>query len=143
MFVEAYSDWSGSFREGTGIVSTATTATLPDAPYTFASRFEGAPGAIPEELLAAGHAGCFNHALANISGQNDLVLDSVHTTVRLTMSTDDHGPSIAAIHFTVDATLPGASDEKFQEIAEGARAWCAFSKALSAVDITMQATLTR
>ncbi|MEU0794238.1 OsmC family peroxiredoxin [Amycolatopsis sp. NPDC005961] len=142
MIVNAYSDWSGSFREGTGIVST-TTDTLRDAPYTFASRFEGAPGAIPEELLAAGHAGCFNHALANISGQNDLTLDAVHTTVQLTMGTDDHGPSIAAIHFAVEATLPGASEEKFQQIAEGARAWCAFSKALSAVDITMKATLSQ
>ena len=78
-----------------------------------------------------------------ISGQNDLTLDAVHTTVRLTMGTDDHGPSIAAIHFTVDAKLPGASEEKFQHIAEGARAWCAFSKALSAVDITMKATLSQ
>ncbi|WP_406502390.1 OsmC family peroxiredoxin [Streptomyces sp. NBC_01602] len=139
MTVVGTSDWRGAFRGGEGTIST-TTDTLPNAPYTFASRFEGAPGAIPEELLAAGHAGCFNHALANISGQNGLEVESVHTSVEVTMGTDDHGPAITGIHVTTHATIPGATQDKFQQIAEGARARCAFSKALS-VKITMKATL--
>lgn len=139
MKVVGTSVWRGAFKDGEGTVST-TTDTLPNAPYTYASRFGGAPGAIPEELLAAGHAGCFNHAVANISGQNGLTVESVHTSVAVTMGTDDHGPAIIGIHVTTDATIPGASEEKFQQIAEGARAWCAFSKALS-VEITMEATL--
>lgn len=139
MITVGTSDWRGAFKDGEGTIST-TTPTLPDAPYTFASRFEGAPGAIPEELLAAGHAGCFNHALANISGQNGLEVESAHTSVELTMGTDDHGPAITGIHVTTDARIPGATEEKFQQIAEGARAWCSFSKALS-VEITLAATL--
>lgn len=139
MKVVGTSVWRGAFKDGEGTVST-TTDTLPNARYTYASRFDGAPGAIPEELLAAGHAGCFNHAVANISGQNGLTVESVHTSVAVTMGTDDHGPAIIGIHVTTDATIPGASEEKFQQIAEGARAWCAFSKALS-VEITMEATL--
>ncbi|MGJ6968833.1 OsmC family peroxiredoxin [Streptosporangium sp. G11] len=140
MIVSGTSHWRGTFRNGKGTISTATTNTLSGVSYTFASRFEGAPGAIPEELLAAGHAGCFNHALANISGQNDLTVQSVHTSVELTMGTDDHGPAITGIHVTTNAKIPGATPQKFQEIAEGARAWCAFSKALS-VTVTMTATL--
>ncbi|GAA3547053.1 OsmC family peroxiredoxin [Kribbella ginsengisoli] len=139
MIVTGTSDWHGPFKQGKGSLST-TTGTLRDAAYTYASRFDGAAGAIPEELLATGHAGCFNHALANISDHHDLTVDYVHTSVALTMATDDHGPSIAGIHLTVEAKVPGASQEKFAEIAEGARAWCAFSKALS-VPITMNATL--
>jgi osmotically inducible protein OsmC len=104
MIVTGHSEWHGPFKDGTGTVST-TTDTLRGAPYTYASRFEGAPGAIPEELLATGHAGCFNHALANIAGMNDLVAESVRTAVEVTMATDEHGPSIAAVHLTVDATL--------------------------------------
>ena len=138
MIVTGHSEWHGPFRTGTGSVST-TTDTLRSAPYSYASRFEGAPGAIPEELLAAGHAGCFNHALANIAGKNGVVLDSVHTAAEITMSTDEHGPSIAHVHLTVDATVPGTSDEQFQQLAEGARKWCSFAKALS-VPITMTAT---
>ncbi|MEU3461266.1 OsmC family peroxiredoxin [Streptomyces sp. NPDC006733] len=133
------SQWRGAFQDGEGTISTATD-TLPSAVYTFASRFEGAPGAIPEELLAAGHAGCFNHALANISGQHNLQVESARTSVELTMGTDDHGPAITKIHVTTDATIPGATEEKFQHIAEGARARCSISKALS-VPITMTATL--
>jgi osmotically inducible protein OsmC len=45
---------------------------LHDAPYTFASRFEGAAGASPEEQLGAAHAGCFNQALANNLDMIDL-----------------------------------------------------------------------
>jgi osmotically inducible protein OsmC len=93
----------------------------------------------PEESLAAGHAGGFNHALANIAGMNDLVVESVRTAAEVTMSTDEHGPSIAAVHLTVDASVPGAPDEQFQRMAEAARKWCSFAKVLS-VPITMHAT---
>lgn len=140
MNVVGSSDWRGAFKDGEGTIST-TTSTLPNAPYTFASRFEGAPGAIPEELFAAGHAGCFNHALANIAGMNGLEVESVHTSVAVTMGTDDHGPAITAVHVTTEAKIPGAAEEKFQQIAEGARAWCSFSKALS-VEVTMKAVQT-
>ena len=45
---------------------------LEHVPYTFSSRFEGAAGASPEELLGAAHAGCFNQALANNFGMIEL-----------------------------------------------------------------------
>jgi hypothetical protein len=43
MIVTAQAQWYGSFFEGTGTLSTTTTQTVQSAPYTFASRFEGAP----------------------------------------------------------------------------------------------------
>jgi lipoyl-dependent peroxiredoxin len=140
MIVTGHSQWYGSFFEGTGTLSTITSQTIPSAPYTFASRFEGAPGAIPEELLAAGHAGCYNHALANIARKNQLAVDAITTTAELTMGTDELGYSVDGIHLVVTATLPGVSEAKFAEIAEGARSGCAISKALR-VPITLDATL--
>jgi osmotically inducible protein OsmC len=44
------------------------------------------------------------------------------------------------VHFTVEATAPTLTEEKFQQLAERARAFCAISKAVS-VEITMKATL--
>ncbi|MDT5172195.1 MAG: lipoyl-dependent peroxiredoxin [Mycobacterium sp.] len=85
--VTGQSQWYGSFKEGTGTLSTTTTDTLREAPYTFASRFEGAPGAIPEELLVTGHAGCYNHALANIAFKAGVTVESITTTAELTMGT--------------------------------------------------------
>src|SRR5258708_4638368 len=105
--------------------------TLRDVAYTFASRFEGAKGACPEELLAAAHAGCINQALANICGMHGLTVATAHTSAEVTMGRDDRGPAILGVHVTVEAEVPGASDEQFQDLAERARVECAFSKALA------------
>jgi osmotically inducible protein OsmC len=144
--VTGRSQWYGSFKEGTGTLSTTSTDTVHQATYTFASRFQGAPGAIPEELLVTGHAGCYNHALANIASKAGATVESISTTAELTMGTDDqgsdgHGYSVEGIHFDVVADLPGVTDEQFAELAEQARALCAISKILS-VPITLAATRT-
>jgi lipoyl-dependent peroxiredoxin len=144
--VTGRSQWSGSFFAGTGTLSTQTTDTLQAAPYTFGSRFEGAPGAIPEELLVTAHAGCYNHALANIARKDGVVVESISTTAELTMGTDDqgtdgHGYSIERIHLIVKADLPGITDAKFGELAEQARALCAISKILR-VPISLEASRT-
>lgn len=141
--VAGSSQWNGSFLDGTGTLSTDTSDTVRDAPYTFASRFEGAPGAIPEELLVTGHAGCYNHALANIARKNGITVRSISTTAQLTMGTDNqgsdgHGYSVDGIHLIVRADLPGASDAQFQEVAEDARRLCSISKILR-VPITLDA----
>jgi organic hydroperoxide reductase OsmC/OhrA len=39
--------------------------------------FQRSPGASPEELLAAAHAGCFNQALANNCGMISLKAESI------------------------------------------------------------------
>jgi lipoyl-dependent peroxiredoxin len=138
------SQWHGSFFAGTGTLSTDSTDTIRDAPYTYASRFEGAAGAIPEELVVTAHAGCYNHALANIARKNGVDVESISTTAQLTMGTDDqgsdgHGYSVEGIHLVVRADLPGITDEKFQEIADDARRLCSISKILR-VPITLDAT---
>ena len=142
--VTGSSQWYGSFLEGTGNLSTETTGTIRSAPYTYASRFEGAPGAIPEELLVTGHAGCYNHALANIARKNGVAVESITTTAQLTMGTDNqgsdgHGYSVEGIHLIVQADLRDITDEKFQEIADDARKLCSISKILR-VPITLDAT---
>ncbi|GAB7071239.1 OsmC family peroxiredoxin [Mycobacterium hodleri] len=144
--VTGQSQWNGTFKEGTGTLSTTTSDTIREAPYTYASRFEGAPGAIPEELLVTGHAGCYNHALANITFKAGAAVESISTTAELTMGTDDqgsdgHGYSVEGIHFIVVADIPGVTDEQFAELAEEARALCSISKILT-VPITLDATRT-
>lgn len=125
------STWSGSWKQGSGKISTAS-ATLKDAAVSYSSRFEGTPGACPEELLAAAHAACYNQALANIAGQNHLQTTSIDTTVELELGFDDAGrPEVKSIHFIVASAIPGATEEQFQKFAEGARVGCAISKIIS------------
>ncbi|MFP8978402.1 OsmC family peroxiredoxin, partial [Pseudomonas aeruginosa] len=58
--------WQGGLKDGKGTLSTESGA-LKDNPYGFNTRFEGAPGTNPEELIGAAHAGCFSRSLIHIS----------------------------------------------------------------------------
>ncbi|HEX5420546.1 MAG TPA: OsmC family peroxiredoxin, partial [Gammaproteobacteria bacterium] len=61
--------WHGNLRGGSGSIS-STSGVLKETPFTYATRFENAPGTNPEELIAAAHAACFSMAFANyLSGQ--------------------------------------------------------------------------
>lgn len=141
MQVNGRSRWHGSFREGDGTISTASD-TLREVPYTYASRFEGAPGACPEELVAAAHAACVNHAIANIFRMNDLALDSVETSADLAMGQDERGfPAILGVHFRITARAPDVALDDFRRYADMATNGCAISKALQ-VPLTHEATLT-
>jgi len=136
--VSGSSTWQGSFREGSGTIATAGD-TLSDVDYTYASRFEGAPGACPEELLAAAHAACFNQAVANIAQLRGLDVHAVTTTASVTMGRDDTGPAILGVHLDTHGVVSPATAASFQDLAERARVGCAFSKAL-AVEITLSVT---
>ncbi|GHJ43269.1 osmotically inducible protein OsmC [Catellatospora sp. TT07R-123] len=137
--VSGHSDWTGTLQDGAGTIFT-TSATLDAVPYTYASRFQGAEGACPEELLAAAYAACYNQALSNISGKEGSQIASVTTTADVTMGVDDRGPAIVALHLTVEAKAPGMSQQIFQHLAEQARIRCAFSKVL-VIEPTMTAKL--
>ncbi len=135
-----YSTWKGTWKTGSGTIST-TGPTLREAPYSFASRFEGAPGGSPEELLAAAHAGCFNQAIANNFGMSGLTADSVRTQVDVEMGKDEEGhPAITSLFVTVEAKVPGATQEVFLHCAERARTRCSIAKVLRC-EIGMKATL--
>ena len=136
----ALATWSGTWKEGAGTVSTKSSM-LKDVPYSFASRFEGAPGASPEELLAAALVGCFNQALVNNVGMNKLVAQSVESSADVEFGYDENGrPVIKALHVTVDAKVPGGSEELFQQSAKRASTNCTIARALK-VEVGLTARL--
>jgi osmotically inducible protein OsmC len=55
--------WTGTLKEGNGVISTES-GLLDLAQYSFGTRFEDKAGTNPEELIAAAHAGCFSMALS-------------------------------------------------------------------------------
>lgn len=139
MIATGSADWAGSFHEGTGTLTTAS-GRLDAQPYTFASRFRGADGASPEELLAAAHAGCYNHALANIFFKHGLQVGTIRTTAEVDMGDDAVTPGIAGVRLSVLARVPDVTEEQFQEFAARAGRTCAISKALS-VQVRVDAVL--
>jgi len=139
MKARGISTWKGSWKQGEGTISTESPV-IKEQAYSYASRFQGTPGASPEELLAAAHAACYNHALANVAGKNNLTTESIHTVVDINLGFDEADrPEIKGLHFTVEANIPGATAQQFQEFANQARLGCAISKIIK-IETTISAT---
>ena len=119
--------WQGGIKDGQGAISTKSGA-LKDYPYGFSSRFEGKPGTNPEELLGAAHAGCFTMALSLILGEAGLKADHMDTRADVTLEKVGDGFSITAVHLTLNAKVPGATQAKLEELAGKAKAGCPVSK---------------
>jgi osmotically inducible protein OsmC len=131
--------WQGGLKDGKGEFST-TSGVFSHVPYSFKTRFEGAPGTNPEELIAAAHAACFSMALSAQLGGASLTPESINTTANLKMEKLDSGWTITEIHLDVKAKIPNADDAAFQKAAADAKAGCPVSKVLNA-QITMSAKL--
>ncbi|WP_120997921.1 OsmC family protein [Stutzerimonas urumqiensis] len=133
--------WQGSLKEGKGTISTQSGA-LDGNPYGFNTRFEGAPGTNPEELIGAAHAGCFSMALSMMLGQAGLTPERIETKAEVTLDKQGEGFAITAIDLQLKARVPGADEAQFQTIANQAKEGCPVSKVLNAT-ITLSATLER
>jgi osmotically inducible protein OsmC len=131
--------WNGGLKDGKGSIS-APGGVLNNTPYSFATRFENAPGTNPEELIAAAHAGCFSMALSAQLGGANLTPESISTSVTLSLDKLDSGWTITASHIDVVGKVPGADAATFQKYAEAAEKGCPVSKVLNA-KITMTAKL--
>ena len=131
--------WSGGVKDGKGAISTHSGA-LEAYPYGFSSRFEGEPGTNPEELIGAAHAGCFTMALSLMLGEAQLTASHMQTKADVTLDQVEGGYAITAVHLTLTAKIPGASQESFEAIAAKAKAGCPVSKLLNA-EITLDAKL--
>jgi len=131
--------WNGGLKDGKGTVSTES-GVLASAPYSFAKRFGEEKGTNPEELIGAAHAACFSMALSAVLGEAGLTADELATTATVTVEPGDGGFVIPAVHLTLRAKIPGASQEAFEEAAAKAKAGCPVSKVLNA-EITLDAQL--
>ena len=100
--------WHGSFKDGSGTISTGSGA-LRNAPYSVNSRFEGRPGTNPEELIGAAHAGCFSMAFSLMLSEAHLTADSIETTADVTLTKAPDGFSISAVHLVMKASRPSCS----------------------------------
>jgi lipoyl-dependent peroxiredoxin len=128
--------WNGTLKEGKGHLKLESG--VYEGPYTFASRFESAPGTNPEELIGAAHAGCYSMFLSALLSTAKFTPTKIDTTAKVHLG---EGPTIHLIELSTQATVPGLSEAEFQDFAEKAKAGCPVSKALSAVEIKLSATL--
>jgi lipoyl-dependent peroxiredoxin len=129
-------EWKGSLKEGSGTMKLASGAY--EGAYTFASRFEEGKGTNPEELVGAAHAGCFSMFLASLLSGAGFEVKRIHTTATVHLRA---GPTISLIELGTEAEVPGIGEAAFLEHAQAAKKGCPVSKALAAVEITLDAKL--
>jgi len=139
MIRSASAVWTGTLKEGNGTM-TAPSGVLTNAAYTFATRFETAPGTNPEELVAAAHAGCFSMAFSGKLVAAGLTPVRIATTATVTLEKTDAGQTVTAVHLKTVGEVPGATAEVFAKAADDAKNTCPISRLLKAT-ITLDATL--
>ena len=136
--------WSGGLKNGNGAISLQS-GVLKGSPYTFKARFEDESGnsaTNPEELIAAAHASCFTMQLSFF------LQEAGHPAARLTTSAEvtvgpveGKGNTISKSALTLRGDVPGMEEAQFLALAKKAKESCPVSRALDAIEITLDAKL--
>jgi osmotically inducible protein OsmC len=129
--------WHGDLKSGKGSID-ATSGVLREVPFSFATRFENAPGTNPEELIAAAHAACFSMAFSNYLSQQGHIPDTIAT--KATISLEDG--KINKMHLETRGRVAGLDNATFKRLADEAEKKCPVSNLLrSGLAITLDAAL--
>jgi osmotically inducible protein OsmC len=140
----AQAQWSGALKDGKGSISLQS-GVLKDSPYTFKARFEdesGKSATNPEELIAGAHASCFTMQLSHFLAEAGHPAAKLTTTSEVTIGpVEGKGNTITKSALTLRGNVPGMNDAQFQELAAKAKAGCPVSRALGAIEITLDAKL--
>jgi lipoyl-dependent peroxiredoxin len=132
--------WEGGLRQGRGSFSAGSGAF--QGAYSFPTRFEGAKGTNPEELIAAAHAACLSMALAAGLEQAKTPATRISTTASCTIDKAGDGFRITRMRLEVRGQVPGLDAAGFAKAAQSAKEGCPVSNALkNNVQIEMDARL--
>jgi lipoyl-dependent peroxiredoxin len=135
--------WTGSLQEGSGQVE-LTSSQVATFDVSFPKRAaENADGTTsPEELIAAAHSSCYAMQLSgNIAaaGGTPVALD---VRADVSLGPDPAGGfRLTGITLTVRGEVEGLDADGFEQAAQAAKAGCPVSKALTGVEITLDAAL--
>ena len=120
--------WEGVLRTGKGHFEAGSGVFRGD--YSFPTRFEGAKGSNPEELIAAAHAACLSMALAFGLETAKTPATRITTTAACTIDKVGDGFRITSMRLDVRGTVPGIDQAAFQKAADAAKEGCPVSQAL-------------
>jgi osmotically inducible protein OsmC len=136
----ATANWGGTLKEGKGTLDVPSGA-FTDLPYSYKGRFEdesGRSGTSPEELIAAAHSGCFAMQLSAYLAENGTPAENLKVTAEVELIP---GTGITRSALNLEGRVPNIDEAKFRELADKAKANCPVSKALGAIQVTLEAKL--
>jgi len=124
----ASATWEGGLKDGKGTFQAASGAFK--GAYSFATRFEGAKGTTPEELIAAAHASCLSMALSAGLEKAGTPPTRVTTKASCTIDFVAGAPKITTMKLEIRGKVPGIDQAAFAKAAEEAKNGCPVSGAL-------------
>ncbi|GAA1875200.1 OsmC family peroxiredoxin [Lapillicoccus jejuensis] len=135
--------WTGTLQEGTGVVELVS-SDQGRFDVSFPKRAaEDADGTTsPEELIAAAHSSCFAMQLSALIAEAGGTPQSLDVSADVSLGPDKAGGfRLTGIALTVRGQVDGLDADGFAKAADAAKASCPVSKALTGVDITLDAQL--
>jgi lipoyl-dependent peroxiredoxin len=135
--------WNGTLQEGSGQVE-LTSSKVGTYEVSFPKRAaEDADGTTsPEELIAAAHSACYAMQLSALIAQAGGTPQSLDVRADVSLGPDPAGGfRLTGIKLTVRGEVDGLDAYGFAKAANAAKAGCPVSKALTGVDITLDAEL--
>ncbi|GAA1165157.1 MULTISPECIES: OsmC family peroxiredoxin [Nesterenkonia] len=135
--------WNGSLEEGSGQVELSSSK-IGTYEVSFPKRAsdEANGSTSPEELIAAAHSSCFAMQLSAVLSGAGGTVESLDVRADVSMGPDQAGGfKLTGIKITVHGEVTGIDEDTFVKSAEEAKTGCPVSKALTGVEITLDATL--
>lgn len=135
----AHATWKGDLPSGNGYV--AFNDKHIRLPYSFNSRFEEGEGTNPEELIGSALAGCYAMALSHALTEQGADVTAIETRAEVQLEKIDDGFKIPGISLFTTGDVRDIDPDTFQEIARAVGRDCPVAKALTGVDIDVNASL--
>src|SRR5690349_9088013 len=134
--------WTGTLQEGSGKVelSSSKVGTY-DVSFPKRAAEDAGGTTSPEELIAAAHSSCYAMQFSALAAQAGGTPQSLEVTADVSLGPDPAGGfRLTGIRLTVTGEVEGLDADAFQRVAQEAKASCPVSKALTGVEITLEAT---
>ena len=135
----ARTDWNGTLQAGTGrteLLSSGAGSFDVSWPKRIADAAGGTTS--PEELLAAAHASCFSMALSNEIAKAGGTPRSLQVTADVILDLTGAAPTVTTSRLSVSGEVEGLDAAGFEQAAQAAKTGCPVSRALGAIDISLE-----
>jgi osmotically inducible protein OsmC len=135
--------WDGGLKDGSGQVELSSSG-LATFDVSFPKRAsETADGSTsPEELVGAALSSCYSMSLAGLLEKAGATPQTLDVKADVSVGFDDEGKlGLTGILLTVRGEVDGIDEAGFLEAATAAKAGCPISRALTGVEITLDAAL--
>lgn len=135
--------WTGTLQDGTGQVELSSSGVgTYEVSFPTRSADEANGHTSPEELIAAAHSSCYAMQLSALVAEAGGTPRSLEVKADVSLGPDSAGGfKLTGIALTVRGKVDGLAADGFAVAAQKAKEGCPVSKALTGVEITLDAAL--